>query len=84
MDKFVILGFFAFTWIIDIIWCLYWAPFWRSDIMKDWERGIHNFVIIMSVIGLIYKFVIMVVMFLAEMPSILRGNDRVEREHLNY
>ena len=46
---------FGVTLIVDFIWLIYWGPFWRSDIMKDWERGIHNFVIFMGVVGFIYK-----------------------------
>ena len=34
--------------------------------MKDWERGIHNFVIFMGVVGFIYKIAIIVWFILAE------------------
>ena len=54
-DKILILGLLAITLLVDLIWLIYWGPFWRSDVMRDWERGIHNFVIFMSIIGFLYK-----------------------------
>ena len=54
-DKMLMIILLIYTFIIDLIWLFYWKGFWRSDVMKDWERGIHNFVIIMSIVGIFYK-----------------------------
>ena len=76
----MILILFAITLLVDFIWLVYWGPFWRSDIMKDWERGIHNFVIFMGVVGFIYKIFVIVWMILAEGRAMV---DNSADERLN-
>ena len=48
--------------------------------MKDWERGIHNFVIFMGVVGFIYKIVIIIWMILSEGRAMV---DNSADERLN-
>jgi hypothetical protein len=43
------------TWIVDFIWLIYWGPFWDSEEMKDWEKGVHSWTIFWSSIGFIFK-----------------------------
>ena len=43
------------TWIVDILWMVYWIPVWFSDEMKDWQKGVHSFVAFFSVINFLLK-----------------------------
>ena len=54
------------TWIVDLIWLLYWTPFFRSEKMKDWEYGIHMFTVVVVIIEFIYKIVMMVILGLVD------------------
>ena len=63
------------TLFVDFIWLIYWGPFWRSDIMKDYERGIHTFTIIMSIIGLFYKIIVLIFLILARFKSLISGDE---------
>ena len=43
------------TWVVDFIWLVYWGPFWNSDDMKDWERGVHSWTLFWSSVGFLFK-----------------------------
>jgi len=50
----------AFTLITDVIWVLYWLPFWSGSNFEKgyWENGIHNFVVALSCLNIIFKVII--------------------------
>ena len=80
-EKIKMLVLMFITWVVDFVWLLYWAPFYRSDKMKDWEYGIHMFTIIIVVIEFIYKLCMIVLMAFVDrehiassQPSLLGKN----------
>ena len=44
----------------DLIWMLYWVPFWNSEQMVKWNKGLHSLVILSATGGLILKIIILV------------------------
>ena len=48
----------AVTWFVDLIWMIYWIPHWGSDELKDQQKGLHNFVIFVSIINFILKLAV--------------------------
>ena len=68
------------TLIVDFVWLIYWGPFWRSDIMKDYERGIHTFTIIMSIVGLFYKIIVLIFLILGRITN---TGDDLDGKRLN-
>ena len=52
----------AVTWFVDLIWMVYWIPHWNSDEMKDWQKGLHNFVILFSVVNFLMKLAVLVML----------------------
>ena len=59
-ERLRVLGLFVFTLFVDIIWMLYWIPFWTSGILGDWEKNIHYVVIFTSLANLIVKVLIII------------------------
>ena len=43
----------------DLIWMLYWIPFWHSEQMAKWNSGLHSLVILASTGGLILKIIVL-------------------------
>lgn len=54
-EKYRILGLMVVTWVVDFIWLVYWGPFWNSEEMKDWERGVHSWTLFWSSVGFLFK-----------------------------
>ena len=52
----------AVTWFVDFVWMVYWIPHWNSDEMKDWQKGLHNFVILFSVINFLMKLAVLIML----------------------
>ena len=50
------------TWFVDLIWMVYWIPHWTSDEMKDWQKGLHTFVIFFSVVNFLLKMVVIIML----------------------
>lgn len=47
---------FIFSFLIDFVWLIYWGTYWNSDIMQnDWAKGVHTFVLVISIINFILK-----------------------------
>ena len=69
-EKIKMLVLMFITWVIDLVWLLYWAPFFRSDKMRDWEYGIHMFTIVIVIIEFIFKLVMMVVVVLVDQADL--------------
>jgi len=43
------------TWLVDLIWMVYWFPYWNSDEMKDWQKGVHNVVMFFAAVNFLMK-----------------------------
>ena len=76
-EKIKILVLMFITWIVDLVWLLYWSPFYRSDKMRDWEYGIHMFTIIIVIIEFIYKLIMMVIIGLVDREDISQINTKL-------
>ncbi|CAI2382535.1 unnamed protein product [Moneuplotes crassus] len=76
-EKLKILILMFVTLVVDIIWLLYWAPFYRSDKMRDWEYGIHMFTIVIVIIEVIYKLIMMVILAFVDLDQIKDVNKNL-------
>ena len=61
------------TWFVDFIWMVYWVPHWNSDEMKDWQKGLHNFVIFFSVINFLMKMAVIVMLGFTQRETLRKG-----------
>ena len=50
------------TRIVDLIWMIYWIPHWNSDEMKDWQKGLHNVVILCSLVNFLMKLGVIILL----------------------
>ena len=48
----------ALSFLGDLIWLLYWVPFWYSESMAKWNKGLHSFVVLCAVGNLILKIIV--------------------------
>ncbi len=46
------------TWVVDLLWMVYWVPHWNSDEFKDLQKGLHNFVILCSLVNFLLKLAV--------------------------
>ena len=60
------------TWVVDLLWMFYWIPHWSSDEMKDWQRGLHNFVIFFSFVNFLMKLAVIAMLWLTQRDFIKR------------
>ena len=58
------------TWIVDFIWLVYWGPFWNSEEMKDWEKGVHSWTLFWSTIGFLFKLAVMICLCFLERDTL--------------
>ena len=63
------------TWVVDLVWLLYWSPFYRSDKMRDWEYGIHMFTIVVVAIEFVFKLIMMLVLVFVDRHSIAASQN---------
>ena len=57
-EKVKLLVLLIVTWFVDLLWMIYWIPHWMSDDMNEWQKGLHTFVIFVSVINFLMKIAI--------------------------
>ena len=81
-EKISIFYFLIYSFIIDIIWCIYWGNKWNS-LKKDYENKIHFFVLFFSWIGIIIKIIIIVMIAFIDWESIKSSFPKNIQEKLN-
>ena len=59
---------------------VYWIPLWNSDEMKDWQKGLHNFVILFSVINFLMKMAVIIMLGFTERATL--SNKMQEMKNL--
>jgi len=70
-ERLKLLGLLVITLVVDFIWLCYWGPIWNSDTEYGrWEKGVHSFVLSMSSINFVLKFVVIVFVVMAEKSSL--------------
>ena len=50
------------TWVVDLLWMIYWIPHWNSDELKNIQGGLHTFVIFVSVVNFLMKMAVIVML----------------------
>ena len=61
------------TWFVDLVWMVYWIPHWNSDEMKDWQKGLHSFVIFCSVINFLMKMAVIIMLGFTQRDVLKKG-----------
>ena len=46
--------------VADLLWMMYWIPFWNSEEMVKWNKGLHNLVVLSAVGNFLLKIIISV------------------------
>jgi hypothetical protein len=77
----MILLFSIFSLIIDFVWCGYWGYRWRH-LKNDIEGGLHGFVLFLSYIGIIVKFVAIAFILFTEWGNVKASLPTQFRERL--
>jgi hypothetical protein len=66
------------TWFVDLIWMFYWIPHWNSDEMKDWQKGLHNFVILFSVVNFLMKMAVIIMLGFTQRDTLRKGVTQMQ------
>ena len=77
-EKVKLLILLIVTWLVDFIWMVYWIPHWNSDEMKDWQKGLHNFVIFISVINFLMKIAIIFMVGFSQRDNIRKQMAKLQ------
>ena len=79
-EKFKIIGLLVITFIIDIVWAIYWYSFWNSPALVNWDSTLHTIVIFCSSANILlkvssyqYQGLIVGIMFLTDKKAIIEG-----------
>ena len=64
------------TVVVDILWLMFWVPFYNDKEVAKWNYGLHMFVVVLSIIEIALKAVIFMVLFNspANMKSFKKAN----------
>jgi len=52
---------------------LYWVPHWNADEVKDLQRGLHNFVILISLVNFLLKLAVIGMLALTQRELIQKN-----------
>jgi hypothetical protein len=74
-ERFKLLAFFILTFIVDFVWLCFWGPYYSNsdNVLGQWEKGIHGFVVFMSAIGFILKAGIIAAVVFVDKSSIVES-----------
>jgi hypothetical protein len=56
----------------------YWIPHWNSDEMKDWQKGLHNFVILFSVVNFLMKMAVIIMLGFTQRDTLRKGVTQMQ------
>ena len=51
------------TVVVDVLWIMFWLPFYNDKEVAKWNYGLHMFVVVISMIEIALKVVIFMVLF---------------------
>ena len=51
------------TVVVDVIWILFWLPYYNDKEIAKWNYGLHMFVVVVSMIEIALKALIFIVLF---------------------
>ena len=51
------------TTFVDILWLMFWVPYYHDAEMVKWNYGLHMFVVVVSILEIFLKFAIFLVLF---------------------
>ena len=68
-EKMIFFYILLYSCIIDIIWCILWKGKW-GILKDDIESGVHGLVILFSWIGILIKFLIILIISVSEWNTI--------------
>ena len=71
-EKVTFFYILLYSSIIDIIWCFFWSSKWGL-LKEDIESGTHGLVIFCSWIGILFKAIILIIIFVSERNN-LKGS----------
>ena len=69
-DKVKLIILLVVTWVVDLLWMMYWIPHWNSDEMKDWQKTLHNLVTLFSIVNFLMKLAVIIMVSLTNRDSI--------------
>jgi hypothetical protein len=78
----MLLLFHVFSLVIDFTWCFFWGYRWRH-LKYDIEGGLHSFVLFLSWVGILLKFVVIGFIILTEWNNIKSSLPTQLRERLH-
>ena len=71
-EKVTFFYILCYSIIVDIIWCFFWNSKWGL-LKEDIESGTHGLVIFCSWIGILFKAIILIIIFVSERNN-LKGS----------
>ena len=72
-DKFKLFVLASVSVLADIVWLLYYVPFWMSDYMAKWNAGLHFAVVTCSLANVVLKIIILGVLLTVKSVDLKNG-----------
>ena len=54
------------TTVVDVLWLMFWVPYYHDTEMVKWNYGLHMFVVVISIIEIVLKVIIFGLLFSAD------------------
>jgi len=72
-DKLKLFLLISVSVIADVVWLLYYVPFWMSDQMAKWNAGVHSAVVFCSIADVVLKIIILGVLATVKSDDLKNG-----------
>ena len=70
----------AITFIGDLLWMLYWVPFWWDPEAAKYQLGLHSFVILCSFVNWIMKLAVLIMLGLTKQADLNNAIGRLRNQ----
>ena len=66
------------TWVVDLLWMIYWIPHWASEEMQNVQKGLHDFVVFCSFVNFVMKLAVIVMLWLTQRDMLRKQVDQIQ------
>ena len=70
------------TTVVDVLWLMFWVPYYNDAEMAKWNYGLHMFVVATSIAEIALKAVIFILLFSAPAKNRSQQQQQVQMSNL--